>query len=120
MSAPPPDAGPAAPDARRRGLRMVAAAGIGLAVFALAAVGWIAAEALRNPDVRARRPGWVTDGAAFDAAFWGPLLATVVVGVALVAAVLVRAARRLAAGEDLYAGRYGRGLRRRGEGADEP
>jgi hypothetical protein len=90
-------------DPRRRGLRMVRAAMAGVIVFALAAGGWIAVQALRNPDVRARRPGWLEPGESFNVAYWTPLLLTVLLGAGLVLAVLARAHRRLVAGEDLFA-----------------
>jgi hypothetical protein len=100
-----------ATDARMRGLRMVRAAIAGVALFALAAGGWVVVQAIRNPDVRARRPGWLDAGQSFDGAYWTPLLLTVLVGAGLVLAVLMRARRRLAAGEDLYEkdGAMGRG-----------
>lgn len=77
--------------------------------------GWTILKAFQNPDVRSRRPGWLDDTAGFDVAFWSPLLVTVVIGGALVFFVLLRALRRIQDGEDLYAQRSGRGLRRRGE-----
>lgn len=101
--------------ASRRGLRMIRAAIALIAGFAICAGAWIAAQAARNPDVQARRPRWLEGSEAFDVAYWTPLLLTVVVGAALVVLVLVRAARRISAGEDLYARRSGRGTRRRGE-----
>ncbi|HYE97093.1 MAG TPA: hypothetical protein VD962_12870 [Rubricoccaceae bacterium] len=106
---PPPN------DPRQAGLRLLHAALAGVAAFAIVAVGWIAVQALRNPDVRARRPRWLDASIAYDAAFWTPLLLTVVGGVLAVLYVLARAARRLRAGEDLYGNRSGQGVRRRGE-----
>jgi hypothetical protein len=81
---------------------MVRTAIAGVIVFALAAGGWVLVQAIRNPDVRARRPGWLEPGASFDVAYWTPLLLTVLVGAGLVLFVLLRARRRLAAGEDLH------------------
>ena len=86
----------------------------GLAVFLLSAGGWTIARAIQNPDVRLK-PQWVPDGESFDHSFWTPMLLTVVVGSLLVGWVLWRAWARLRAGEDLYAERFGQGLRRRGE-----
>lgn len=113
-----PEPAQAQPNARpeaRTGLRLVRAAVGFVVAFAGAALGWIAWQAARNPDVRARRPRWLDAEAAFDWAFWTPLLLTVGIGVGLVLAVFVRTWRRLARGEDLYTRRLGRGVRRRGE-----
>jgi hypothetical protein len=81
---------------------MVRAAIAGVALFAMAAGGWIIVQAIRNPDVMARRPGWLEPGQPFNVAYWTPLLLTVLVGAGLVLLVLARARRRLAAGEDLH------------------
>ena len=108
------EAAPEAHDARRQGLGMLRWALGGLAAFLVGASGWILWRAYENPDVRLK-PQWVPEGEAFDHSFWSPLLATVVVGSLLVGWILWRAFRRLRAGEDLYAGRFGRGVRRRGE-----
>lgn len=92
----------------------------GLAVAVLAGTVWIAWKAAANPDVRARRPRWLPEDWGFDAAFWTPLLFTVVVGGGIAGWILWRAYRRIAAGEDLYAERFGRGVRRRGERVVSP
>lgn len=99
------------------GERMLRAALVGVGAFLAGAGGWIAWQAIRNPDVRARRPRSLDTSTVFDHAFWSPLLWTVVVGALAVAAVFWVALRRMRRGEDLYAGRTGRGLRRRGERA---
>jgi hypothetical protein len=72
---------------------------------------WAAAA---NPDVRLKRPRWVEG--AFEHSFWLPVLVVTLGGAFLVGAILWTALRRLRAGEDLYAQRTGRGVRRRGEG----
>ena len=95
-------------DARRRGLRLLRAALVTVVVMAAGITAWSVDKALENPDVRLKRPGWV-EGGTFDFSFWTPLLVTVVVGGGLVFYVFWRAYRRLRAGEDLYARRYGRG-----------
>lgn len=106
------------PDARRRaGLAMLRAALVALGAFLVGAGGWIAWQAVRHPDVRLRRPRFLDSERGFDHAFWSPLLWTVVLGSVAVGAILWVAYRRLRAGEDLYAGRSGRGLRRAGERA---
>lgn len=99
--------------ANETGLRMLRAAlGVVLA-FIVAAGGWLAWAAATNPDVRLKQPRWVEGG--FDHSFWIPVLVVTVGGAALVGAVLWTAYRRMRAGEDLYEGRFGRGVRRRGE-----
>ena len=85
-----------------------------VAAFVALAAGWVLWQAPRNPDVHAKRPSWV-DFALGDLPYWVPLLATLVVGAGLVGGVFWRAMRRARAGEDLFAQRHGRGLRRRGE-----
>lgn len=95
------------------GLRMVRAALVSVGVFIAAAGGWLAWSALTNPDVRLKRPRWVEAG--FDHSYWIPVLVVTVGGAVLVGTVLWTAYRRLQSGEDLYEGRFGRGLRRRGE-----
>lgn len=95
------------------GMRMLRAA-LGVVVaFVAAAGGWLAYAAITNPDVRLKRPSWVEGG--FDHSFWIPVLVVTVGGAVLVGAVLWTAYRRMKAGEDLYEGRFGRGVRRRGE-----
>ena len=113
--APPPTPLDGATPEQLRGIRYLVVALGGLLATSLVGTAWIAWNAVQNPDVRAKRPSWLDDGEAFDASFWSPLLATVVIGAGLVGWVLWRAYRRLKAGEDLYAERLGQGLRRRGE-----
>ena len=97
----------------RTGLRLLRA-GLGVIVaFVVFAGGWLVWAAATNPDVRLKQPRWVEDG--FDHSFWLPVLVVTLGGALLVGAVLWTAYRRLRAGEDLYEGRMGRGLRRRGE-----
>ena len=96
---------------------MLRAALVALGAFLVGAGGWIAWQAVRHPDVRLRRPRFLDSERGFDHAFWSPLLWTVVLGSVAVGAILWVAYRRLRAGEDLYAGRSGRGLRRAGERA---
>ena len=86
----------------------------GLAVACAVGTAWIAWKAAANPDVRLK-PQWLPEGAAFDHSYWLPLLFTVTVGGAIVGWILWQAYRRIRSGEDLYAGRMGRGVRRRGE-----
>ena len=86
----------------------------GLAAFLAGSVAWIGWRAATNPDVRLK-PQWLAEGQELDGSFWSPLLLTVVLGSLAVAWVLWRAYRRIQSGEDLYAGRFGAGVRRRGE-----
>lgn len=97
------------------GRRLLTGALLLVGSLLLAMATWTVVKALQHPDVRTRRPRWLDQAVGFDVSFWIPLLLTVVVGGGLVAYVLVRALRRLQAGEDLYATRFGRGVRRRGE-----
>ncbi len=88
----------------------------GLAVVAafLAFVGgYLVWAAVANPDVRLKQPRWVEG--AFDHSYWIPVLVVTLGGALLVGIVLLKAYRRMQSGEDLYEGRIGRGLRRRGE-----
>jgi ABC-type branched-subunit amino acid transport system permease subunit len=101
----------------RTGLLLLRAGLVAIGAFLVGAGGWIALQSVRNPDVRMKRPRSLGADVAFDHAFWSPLLWTVVVGALAVAAVLWAAYRRLRRGEDLFAQRHGRGLRRRGERA---
>ncbi|MEM8599967.1 MAG: hypothetical protein AAGF99_08600 [Bacteroidota bacterium] len=78
---------------------------------------WVIDKAVRNPDVRTERPAWLDAAVGFDVSFWIPLALTIGVGGLLVFFVYATAIRRLLAGEDLYAMRHGKGLRRRGERA---
>lgn len=103
--------------APRTGLLLLRAGLVAIGAFLAGAGGWIAVQAVRNPDVRTRRPRSLGADVSFDHAFWSPLLWTVVLGSLAVAAVLWAAHRRLRRGDDLFAQRYGRGLRRRGERA---
>ncbi len=86
----------------------------GLVLFLVTASGWTLIRALQNPDVRLK-PQWVADGREFDHSFWSPMLLTIVIGSGLVGWILWRAFQRLSAGEDLYADRFGKGLRRNRE-----
>ncbi|NNF57400.1 MAG: hypothetical protein HKN04_04090 [Rhodothermaceae bacterium] len=104
-----------AEDTRPYGLRLLRAAALLVIGLALAATTWTVVKAIQNPDVRARRPRWLDASDAFDASFWLPLVMTLVIGFGLVLLVFARALRRLRSGEDLYANRFGRGIRRRGE-----
>ncbi len=95
------------------GLKLVRA-GIGVVVaFIVSVGGYLVWAAVANPDVRLKKPRWVEG--AFDHSYWLPVLAVTLGGAALVGVVLWTAYRRLKAGEDLYEGRMGQGLRRRGE-----
>lgn len=99
--------------AERLGRRMLRG-GLGLvAAFVVAVGGWLVWAALTNPDVTLKKPKWV-DG-AFEHSFWIPVLVVTLGGAFLVGAILWKALSRLRAGEDLYAQRTGRGIRRRGE-----
>ncbi|WP_412067766.1 hypothetical protein [Rubrivirga sp. IMCC43871] len=97
----------------RLGLRLVRLAIGAVVTFLVAAGGYLAWAALANPDVRLRKPRWVEG--AFDHSYWWPVLVVTLGGAALVGLVLWTAYRRLRDGEDLYGGRMGRGVRRRGE-----
>lgn len=98
---------------QRLGLRLIRAALVAVGAFIAGAGGWLVWSALTNPDVRLKRPKWVEAG--FDHSYWLPVLVVTVGGAVLVGAVMWTAYRRLRAGEDLYANRFGQGLRRRGE-----
>ena len=98
---------------RQRGLALLRV-GLGIVVaFIVGGGGWILWKAIENPDVRLKKPSWVEG--AFDHSYWSPLLLGVFGGAALVGVVLWTAYKRLRAGEDLFAQRTGRGVRRRGE-----
>ncbi len=86
-------------------LRLLRAAAALVVLFGLGMTVWLVDKAVLNPDVRAKRPSWF-DGGVFDIPFWLPLVATIVGGSAAVVYVYLRAARRLKAGEDLYANSY--------------
>lgn len=95
------------------GLRLIKLAIGAVVAFLVAAGGYLAWAALANPDVRLKQPRWVEG--AFDHSYWIPVLVVTLGGAVLVGMVLWTAYRRLQSGEDLYAGRSGRGVRRRGE-----
>ncbi|MAQ92130.1 MAG: hypothetical protein CMM84_01170 [Rhodothermaceae bacterium] len=95
------------------GLRLVCLAIGAVVAFLVAAGGYLTWAALANPDVRLKQPRWFEG--AFDHSYWIPVLVVTLGGAVLVGLVLWTAYRRLKAGEDLYAGRSGRGVRRRGE-----
>ncbi|WP_412063306.1 hypothetical protein [Rubrivirga sp. IMCC45206] len=97
----------------RLGLRLVRLAIGAVVAFLVAAGGYLVWAAFANPDVRLKKPRWVEG--AFDHSYWGPVLIVTLGGAALVGLVLWTAYRRLRDGEDLYEGRMGRGVRRRGE-----
>ncbi|HIG75973.1 MAG TPA: hypothetical protein EYQ24_15740 [Bacteroidetes bacterium] len=113
---PPPSPRPTPHDAREQGRSMLRWSLLGLLASVVAGTAWIGWKAATNPDVRLK-PQWLPEGQAFDHSFWNPLLATVLVGGGIVGWILWRAYRRITAGEDLYEGRMGRGVRRRGERA---
>lgn len=100
-------------DAPRLGSALLRTGLGAVAAFVVAVGGWLAWAAATNPDVTLKKPRWV-DG-AFEHSFWLPVLVVTVGGALLVGAVLWTALRRIRTGEDLYAKRTGRGLRRRGE-----
>ena len=100
-------------DAPRIGRRLLRSGLGAVAVFVAAVGGWLVWAAATNPDVTLKKPRWVAG--AFEHSFWLPVLVVTVGGALLVGIVLWTALRRLRAGEDLYAQRMGRGLRRRGE-----
>lgn len=94
-------------------LKLLRIAGALVVTFAVGMTVWLLDKAVLNPDVRAKRPSWFTDG-VFDVPFWAPLILTIVLGAAAVVYVYARAARRLRDGEDLYGNSY-RDRIRRGE-----
>lgn len=73
-------------------------------VSGLALVAWLIDKAIRYPDVRARQFGRFGP----EAPLWLPLILFVVVSLGTIAYVFWRAARRLEAGEDLFAQRHRR------------
>ena len=96
------------------GLKLLRA-GIGVVVAFLVLVGgYLVWAAVNNPDVRLK-PQWIPEGQTFDHSYWLPVLVVTLGGAVLVGIVLWKAYRRMRAGEDLYEGRMGQGLRRRGE-----
>ncbi|MEM8556735.1 MAG: hypothetical protein AAGG50_02720 [Bacteroidota bacterium] len=103
--------------AAQHGLRLLFGAIAMLVVIGGGMLVWVLDKAARNPDVRMERPGWLDAAVGFDVSFWIPLGLTVGVGGFLVFVVYATAIRRLRNGEDLYAQRHGRGVRRHGERA---
>lgn len=101
-------------DERAQPLRLLRAAIALVLLFGVGATVWLVDKALLNPDVRAKRPSWF-EGGAFDVPFWLPLILTVVLGAAAVVYVYAKAARRLKAGEDLFANSYRERVRREAE-----
>lgn len=97
------------------GPRLLRGGLVALGAFLVGAGGWIAYQAVRHPDVVLKRPKRLDGTVPFEHSFWSPLLWTVVVGSLLVGAVLWTALRRIRRGENLYAARMGKGVRRRGE-----
>ena len=93
-------------------LLLKSAAGLTVAA-GLALVAWLVDKALRYPDVRARQFGRFGP----EAPLWSPLILFVGVFLAAAAYVFWRAARRLEAGEDLFAQRHRR--RPGGKGEEE-
>ncbi|MDX1439075.1 MAG: hypothetical protein R3284_04145 [Rubricoccaceae bacterium] len=90
----------------------------GVAISIVLAIGlltWLIDKALDNPDVQTKSPDWLVNAGGFSTSFWVPLIATVGVGIGLVLFVFLRAAKRIREGEDIYANRLGRNVRRRGE-----
>lgn len=90
------------------------AAGLTLA-GGLALALWLTDKALRYPDVRARQFGRFGP----EAPLWIPLIGFVLVFLGAIAYVFWRAARRMEAGEDLFAQRHRR-RPGRGKGEGEP
>lgn len=91
---------------------------VGIAIALVLAVGmiaWTTEKALSNPDVQTERPSWLDSAETFNVSFWTPLFLTITIGIGLVIFVFVRASNRIKKGEDLYANRLGRNVRRRGE-----
>lgn len=98
---------------RGPGLRLLRAGLSIIAAFLAFVGGYLVWAAWAHPEVRLRRPRWVEG--AFDHSYWLPVLVVTIGGAVLVALVLVAAYRRMLRGDDLYEGRIGRGVRRRGE-----
>lgn len=74
---------------------------IGTAIaFLIIGTFWMIDTAVRNPDVRARKPRWFEG--FFDMPFWLPLTLTFTIGLLAVISIYVRAARRLKNGEDIF------------------
>jgi hypothetical protein len=92
---------PTGPEATRSALRLLNVAIATAVVFAIAGSVWLVDKAVLNPEVRARKPRWFEG--VFDMPFWLPLILTFAIGCAAVIFVYVRAARRLRAGDDLFA-----------------
>lgn len=92
------------PSPERSPVRLLRAAVVAVAVFAVLGTLWLAQRAFLNPDVRARRPRWFEG--TLDLPFWLPLIVTFVLGAAAVVYVYARALRRVGQGEDLFANSY--------------
>lgn len=73
----------------------------GLVVLGALLVAWIIDKALRHPEIRASQLGAM-------APLWMPFAIFVTAGMALIARLFWRAARRVEAGEDLFAKRHRR------------
>ena len=97
------------------GIRMLVVGLVLALVMGAGVIGWLIDTAPDHADVRLERPGSLDPEAAFDFSFWLPLGVTFGIGIVLVGYIFFRAAQRLRAGDDLYAQRLGRGVRRRGE-----
>lgn len=95
---------PTAHETTRSALKLLNAAIATVVVFALAGTVWLVDKAVLNPEVRARKPRWFEG--VFDMPFWLPLILTFAIGAAAVIFVYVRAARRLRAGDDLFANSF--------------
>lgn len=100
-------------------LKLLRIAGALVVVFGIGMTVWLVDKAVLNPDVKAKRPGWFTDG-IFDVPFWLPLILTIVGGAACVVYVYARAAKRLRNGEDLYGNSYRDRIRRGDTDGEQP
>ncbi len=91
------------PDARRP-IALLRAAFVAVVGFALLTAGWLAFQAVQHPGTHARQFGKYGEAVPL----WLPLILFVLFGLAAVAYVFFRAARRLQAGDDLYENRVRR------------